>query len=84
MKRLKLDDNQSVSNEQNPPSTPNSILTMFKNIGSCKKSLKMNKIEGNEMDRDVSKSPSKRMEVDDSDKAKKDNKENAINLITID
>ena len=63
VKRLKLDENQSVSNEQNHPSTPNTILTMFKNSGSCKKSLKMNRLEG-ETDLDLSKSPSKKMDVD--------------------
>ncbi|CAF0817101.1 unnamed protein product [Brachionus calyciflorus] len=89
VKRLKLDDNQS--NEQKNPSTPNSIINMFKKTGSCKKSLKMAaKSENTDIMEcevvKVSQSPSKKMEVDvENEKNKKDNKENnSVNLITID
>ncbi|RMZ98226.1 Chromatin assembly factor 1 subunit A [Brachionus plicatilis] len=76
VKRLKLDENQSISNEQKTPSTPNSIKNMFKKSESCKNSLKMTQ-SGNDSE------PNK-MEIEEPDTIKKDNKENSLKIITID
>lgn len=76
VKRLKLDENQSISNEKKTSNTPNSIVSMFKKSASCKKSLKMSNLNDE--------SESTKMEIEANDVAKKDNKENSINTITID
>lgn len=87
MKRLKLDNSQPSPSEK-VPTTPNSIINMFKNSGSCKKSLKMNKIENNLSTNDTEPTSPVKMDVCSSDKPTNEfnNKENTgvPNVITID